>query len=288
MHGADGTVGDDHGAAVRQTWGSEAVADLVPTTLFDLRGRVAIVTGAAGGIGRWLAAGLGAAGAGVLLCDQRPEPLEEVAEVLRTSDIDCAGFTGDLRDDATPHALVAAALEFGGRLDVLINCAAINRRVPLLEVDPALYDELMAVDLRAPFFVAQAAAHEMARRGSGAIVNVSSINAAVGIETVGVYGPAKAALSQLTKVMAVEWAHLGIRANALAPGFVHTPLTEPLWADPVRSGWVRDRTPARRPGLPTELVGACLLLASDAGSYVNGQTLFVDGGFLAGSRWDRD
>jgi NAD(P)-dependent dehydrogenase (short-subunit alcohol dehydrogenase family) len=268
-------------------WDASVVETLVPETLFDLSGRVALITGAAGGIGRWLAAGLGAAGASVVLTDHQPQPLEEVAEVLATAGVASVAFGADLTDRATPQRLVEAAAAFGGRLDVLVNCAAINRRLPLLEVDANTYDALMDVDLRAPFFVAQAAARVMAERGAGAIVNVSSINAAVGIETVGVYGPAKAALSQLTKVMAVEWAHLGIRANALAPGFVRTPLTEPLWRDPQRSGWVRDRTPAERPGDPAELVGACLLLASDAGSYLNGQTLYVDGGFLAGSRWDR-
>jgi NAD(P)-dependent dehydrogenase (short-subunit alcohol dehydrogenase family) len=273
---------------VTDVWDATVVETLAPATIFDLSGRVALITGAAGGIGRWLAAGLGAAGASVVLTDHHAQPLAEVTEVLSTAGVACVDVSADLRDPRTPDQLIEAAAAFGGRLDVLVNCAAINRRLPLFEVDATTYDTLMDVDLRAPFFVAQAAARVMAERGAGAIINVSSINAAVGIETVGVYGPAKAALSQLTKVMAVEWAHLGIRANALAPGFVRTPLTEPLWRDPQRSGWIRDRTPADRPGHPAELVGTCLLLASDAGSYLNGQTLYVDGGFLAGSRWDRN
>ena len=271
------------------TWDAAGISRLRPAALFDLTGRVAVVTGAAGGIGRWLAAGLGAAGSAVMLTDHDAAALDEVSGVLGDAGVSCGTFVADLRDDDAPDAIITAAWEFGrGRLDVLVNCAAINRRTPLLEVDTATYDTLMDVDLRAPFFLAQAAARRMATQGSGSIVNVSSINAAVGLQGVGVYGPAKAAISQLTKVMAVEWTHRGIRTNALAPGFVRTPLTAALWGDPQRSGWIARRTPAGRPGEPHELIGACLLLASDAGSFLNGETLYVDGGFLAGSRWDWD
>lgn len=270
-------------------WDTQGIARLAPASLFDLTGRVAVVTGAAGGIGRWLAAGLGSAGAAVMLTDHDATALDGVATLLTEAGITCGTLVSDLGDPDAPLAIIEAAWNFGdARLDVLVNCAAINRRTPLLEVDRATYDDLMNIDLRAPFFLAQAAAHRMSTQGSGVIVNVSSINAAVGLQGVGVYGPAKAAISQLTKVMAVEWSHRGIRANALAPGFVRTPLTAALWEDEVRSDWIVRRTPAGRPGEPHELVGACLLLASDAGSFLNGETLYVDGGFLAGSRWTQD
>lgn len=270
-------------------WDTQGIASLAPASLFDLTGRVAVVTGAAGGIGRWLAAGLGAAGAAVMLTDHDAASLDDVAGVLASAGITCGTFVADLGDPDAPRAIIDATWSFGdGRLDVLVNCAAINRRTPLLEVDPATYDALMDIDLRAPFFLAQAAAKRMSAQGSGVIINVSSINAAIGLQGVGIYGPAKAAISQLTKVMAVEWTHRGIRANALAPGFVRTPLTAALWEDEVRSDWIARRTPAGRPGEPHELVGACLLLASDAGSFLNGETLYVDGGFLAGSRWAED
>lgn len=270
-------------------WDAQGIARLAPASLFDLTGRVAVVTGAAGGIGRWLAAGLGSAGAAVMLTDNDATALDGVATLLTEAGVTCDTLVADLGDPDAPRAIIEAACRFGqARLDVLVNCAAINRRMPLLEVDPATYDDLMNIDLRAPFFLAQAAADRMSTQGSGVIVNVSSINAAVGLQGVGVYGPAKAAISQLTKVMAVEWAHRGIRANALAPGFVRTPLTAALWEDEVRGDWIVRRTPAGRPAEPYELVGACLLLASDAGSFLNGETLYVDGGFLAGSRWAWD
>ena len=126
----------------------------------------------------------------------------------------------------------------------------------------------------------------MIEQGSGgSIVSISSLNALYALEQISVYGPAKAGLSQLTKVMALEWAEHGIRANAIAPGFMDTPLAAPIWADDDMRRWILNRVPVERPGLPHELVGACLLLASDAGSFLTGQTLHVDGGASAGGRW---
>ena len=119
----------------------------------------------------------------------------------------------------------------------------------------------------------------------GSIVSISSLNAAYALEQISVYGPAKAGLSQLTRVMALEWTRHGIRANAIAPGFMDTPLAAPIWANPDMKRWILNRVPLERPGLPGELVGACLLLASEAGSFLTGQTLFVEGGALAGGRW---
>lgn len=263
----------------------EAVRALAPDRLFGLDGAVTLITGAAGGIGRWLAAGLGAAGGRLVLTDVAGPALDEVAAALRAAGVEVEAAPADLRADDAPERLVAAATDAFGRLDVLVNCAAVNRRMPILEVDRDTYDLIMDLDLRVPYFLSQAAARVMARSGGGAIVNVGSINVAVGLEDVSVYGPAKAGLAQLTKVMAVEWSSLGIRANCLCPGFIMTPLSAPVWRDPARGPWMHDRIPQRRPGLPADLVGACLLLASPAGAYLTGQAVFVDGGFLAGSPW---
>ena len=255
--------------------------------LFGLTGRTALVVGAAGGIGRWLVAGLLAADANVVASDLDRGALERLR-----ADLDGLG-EGRLHLVAADLAVETAAVEIvdrtvaaAGQLDVLVNAAAINVRRPLRDVDLETYRRIMAVDLDAAFFLSQAAVEPMIEQGRGAIITVSSVNAMQGIETVGVYGPAKAALVQLTKVMAVEWSHLGIRANAIAPGFVDTPLTEALQADERRYSWLMQRIPMRRLARPSEFVGALLLLASDAGSYLNGTTLTVDGGFLAGSRWD--
>jgi NAD(P)-dependent dehydrogenase (short-subunit alcohol dehydrogenase family) len=243
------------------------------------------VTGAAGGIGRWLAAGLGAAGARVLLHDLAEEPLAPVVDILAAAGIETATVVADLADDGAPDAIVDAARDELGGLDVLVSCAAINRRKPTVDVTRDDWDAVMDVDLRAPFFLAQAAAREMRGRGGGAILNVGSINARFALEHIAVYGPAKAGLAQLTRVMAVEWAEWGIRANCLEPGFMDTPLAAPIWASSDTSRWLLNRIPFGRPGDPRELVGLAVVLCSDAGSYISGQSFAVDGAFLAGGRW---
>ena len=265
---------------------ADAVRALAPPALFSLEGKVAIVTGAAGGLGRWLAAGLGAAGASVLATDLDEQGLEELDGALAGADVRCATVVVDLGDEDAPERIVAAAVERLGGVDVLVNNAAVNRRMPILEMDRDSWDWITRIDLRLPYFLSQAAARRMIDQGTGgAIVSISSLNVLLALEQISVYGPAKAGLSQLTKVMALEWAEHGIRANAIAPGFMDTPLAAPIWADDDMRRWIFNRVPVERPGLPSELVGACLLLASDAGSFLTGQTLHVDGGASAGGRW---
>jgi len=262
-----------------------SIRGLAPAGLFSLEGQVAVVTGAGGGIGRWLAAGLGAAGARVLVTDIEADAIEAVRGTLEEAGIECAGLALDLRDADAPERIVAGATDRLGGLNVLVNNAVTNRRMPILEMDPETFDLIMELDLRLPYFLSQAAARTMKESGGGAIVNISSINFSYGLEQISVYGPAKAGLSQLTRVMALEWAQHGIRANAIAPGYMDTPLAAPIWADPDMSRWIMNRVPVERPGRPAELVGTCQLLASDAGSFITGQTFVVDGGFMAGGRW---
>lgn len=262
-----------------------SIRALRPEDAFSLDGKVAVITGAGGGIGRWLAAGLGVAGARVLLTDNATEPMAEVERTLAAAGVEAASLDVDLVEEDAPERIVAGTLDRFSRLDVLVNCAAVNRRMPILEMDRDTYDLIMRLNLRVPYFLSRAAAPVMRDGSGGSIVNISSLNAAYALEQISVYGPAKAGLSQLTRVMALEWAAYGIRANAIAPGFMDTPLAEPIWADPERRRWILNRVPLRRPGLPSELVGTCLLLASDAGAFLTGQTLYVDGGALAGGRW---
>ena len=262
----------------------EGIQALAPGRVFALDDKVAVVTGAGGGIGRWLAAGLGAAGARVLITDYVPEALEEVQTTLAAAGVEAAALTCDLAEEDAPAQIVSAARDRFGAIDVLVNCAAVNRRLPILEMDQDTYDWIMRIDLRLPYFLAREAARAMIDRG-GSIVNISSLNFQYGLEHISVYGPAKAGLSQLTRVMALEWAEHGIRANAIAPGYMDTPLAAPIWADPDISRWIMNRVALKRPGRPAELVSTCQLLASDAGSFITGQTIIVDGGFMAGGRW---
>ena len=265
---------------------TETVRGLSPSELFSLEGSVAIVTGAAGGIGRWLAAGLGAAGASVLVTDLEGPGLQECEASLRAAGIDASALAADLAVEDAPDRIVHTAAQRFGAVHVLVNNAAVNQRMPVLEMDGETWDRIIGINLRAPFFLAQRAAQEMiAQSAGGSIISISSLNIAYALEHVAVYGATKAGVSQFTRHMALEWAEHGIRVNAIAPGFMDTPLAEPIWANPEISRWIYNRVPMERPGQPSELIGACLLLASEAGSFLTGQTLIVDGGAQAGGRW---
>jgi NAD(P)-dependent dehydrogenase (short-subunit alcohol dehydrogenase family) len=256
-----------------------------PTRLFGLEGRVAVVTGAVGGIGRWLSAGLAKAGAAVILTDNEPATGEEMAGALRDAGLSAVWLAVDLREDEAAQRIVEFAQEEFGRLDVLVNNAGVNRRVPMLETTGEDLDAVWLIDYRRCYELSKAAARVMVAQGRGSIVNISSLTSAFGLEDTSLYGPTKAALSQLTKTMTVEFARFGVRTNAIAPGFMATPMNASHWEHPTRAPWILGRTPMCRPGHPAELVGVCILLASDAGSFLSGQTIFVDGGFTAGSRW---
>jgi NAD(P)-dependent dehydrogenase (short-subunit alcohol dehydrogenase family) len=156
----------------------------------------------------------------------------------------------------------------------------------MLDVDPTMLDWIWRTNFRQPYRLAQEAAQVMIECGRGAIVQITSINDRIGVEDLSLYAPTKAALGELTRVMAVEWSRFGVRTNTIAPGFFATPMNAPHWTHRTRAPWIMDRIPMCRPENPVELVGASLLLASDAGSYICGQTIYVDGGFLAGSRWN--
>ena len=261
----------------------EAVDPLRPARLFDLSGRVAIVTGAGGGLGSWLSAGLAAAGAHVLLSDHPSASLDAVIEAIAAGGGSVDALQCDLLEDGAPERLADAAIERHGRIDVLVNNAGINKREPILDVARETWERIAALNLRVPFELSRACARVMGDGGS--IIHIGSLNNAIGLEGVSVYGAHKAALCQLAKSMAIEWAGRGIRVNALCPGFMLTPLSKPLWDDAVRGGWIAERSLLRRPGYPEELVGTCLLLASRAGSFITGQTMYVDGGWLAGTPW---
>jgi NAD(P)-dependent dehydrogenase (short-subunit alcohol dehydrogenase family) len=253
-------------------------------SLFGLDGKVALVTGASGGIGRALAEGLAKAGATVALNGRQVDRLEAVRTSIEADGGAAAVFPADLSDLEQVRGLAEAVAERLGRIDVLVNCAGMNRRQPIAEVTAATYDEIMNANLRSAYFLSQAVVPTMAAGGGGKIVHVGSINVAVGLHSVSVYGLSKSALAQTTKVMAIEWAEQNIQVNCLCPGFIETELTQPLWQSS-RRDWIMARQPLKRPGQPADLVGMCIYLASPAASFTTGQAFYVDGGFLAGSSW---
>ena len=250
--------------------------------LFGLDGKVALVTGASGGIGRELAKGLAGAGARVALSGRDPAKLEALAGEIG----DAAAFPGDLaRLDEIPRLVEAVRARFG-RIDVLVNCLGINQRDPVVDVAEETYDRIMDTNLKSVFFLSQAVAPLMREQGWGRVVHIGSVNAAIGLHSIGVYGLTKAALVQTTKVMAVEWAEWGIRVNCLCPGFIETELTRKgLWGVEERRDWIMRRLCVKRPGQPGDLVGLCIYLSSPAAEYTTGQAFYVDGGLLAGSPW---
>jgi NAD(P)-dependent dehydrogenase (short-subunit alcohol dehydrogenase family) len=268
------------------TFEAELLERLRPDSLFSLEGRVAVITGAAGGIGSWLSAGFAGAGAAVMLTDLDIVRTRAVADAIASRGMKTAALAVDLRDDDAADRIVQGTTDRFGRLDIVVNNAAINQRVPILDVSAELLDEILRIDYVRCYQLAQSAARVMIPRGGGCILNISSLNNHVGLEDVSLNGPTKAALSQLTKVQAIEWARYHIRSNALAPGFMATPMNAAHWTHETRAPWIMGRTPLCRPGHPSELIGAALLLVSDAGSFITGQTLYVDGGFMAGSRWN--
>jgi NAD(P)-dependent dehydrogenase (short-subunit alcohol dehydrogenase family) len=262
------------------------VESLRPAVLFDLKHKVAIVTGAGGGLGAWLSAGLAAAGADVLLTDHPRSSTRQVADAISQAGGTVFEHEYDLLAENAAENIVAAAVAQFGKVDIVVNNAGTNRREPIFEVSEQTWDTIARIDLRVPYELSRAAAKVMAKCGTGgSIVHIGSLNNAIGLEGVSVYGAHKAALCQLAKSMAVEWARYNIRVNALCPGFMMTPLSKPLWDDPQKGAWITERSLLRRPGYPEELVGCLLLLASGAGSFITGQTLYVEGGWLAGTPW---
>lgn len=253
--------------------------------LFSLQGRVALITGASGGIGRCLAEGLAMAGASVALSGRTVEKLESIQSTIEAQDGTAAVFPADLRDAEAIPGLVAAVQARFGRIDVLVNCVGTNQRQPIHDVTPAVYDEIMQTNLRSVYFLTRAVLPQMITQGGGKIINIGSLTAAIGLANVSVYGMTKSALAQLTKTMAVEWATHDIQVNCLCPGFIATELTTALWEDAHRRQWILDRLPIKRAGEPADLLGMAIYLAGPASNYVTGQTMYVDGGFLAGSQW---
>ena len=257
--------------------------------LFSLEGKAALVTGASGGLGTAIAEALAGAGAAVGLSGTSSAKLDEVRARVESTGARAAMLPGRLEDIESCRSLVQAARDALGRLDILVNCVGINRRAALEAVTPEDFDAVLSLNLRSVFFTSQAAHPHLREAGGGKIVNIGSMASHLGLARVGVYGMTKAALAQLTKTMAVEWARDGIQVNCLCPGFFRTPLTsEYFWETPHRKRWLLERIPARRAGEPGDLAGALLLLVSPASSYITGQVLSVDGGFLAGGSWDPD
>lgn len=248
--------------------------------LFDLDGRVAIVTGGASGIGRAIAGGFARFGADVALLDRDLPAAQAAAEALRAeTGRRVEAFAVEASDEAQVEAAVAAATAALGPIDVLLNGAGHNVRKPLVDFTVEEFDGLLHVHVRGAFLTCRAVGRRMQARRRGSIVNIASMLAHVGRAEVAPYAAAKGGLLQLTRAFALEMAPHGVRVNALSPGFIDTPLTRSHPPE-VRAS-VTSATPMGRFGDPSELVGAAVFLASDASSFVTGTTIQADGGWTA-------
>ncbi len=251
------------------------------SALFDLTGRLALVTGSSRGIGRALAAGLADAGARLILHGRGGGALVEAAAELSATGANVATVSFDVTDAAAVAEGIAALVAEHGVPDILVNNAGVQRRAPFTEFEPAAWDEVIATNLSSAFYVSRALAPAMAERGSGKIVNIGSVQSQLARQTIAPYSASKGGLVMLTKGMAADLARYDIQVNALSPGYFATDMNEALWGDPDFDAWVKGRTPAQRWGRVEELVGTLVFLASDASAFVSGQNIFVDGGMTS-------
>lgn len=249
--------------------------------LFSLAGRRALVTGSSQGIGFALARGLAEAGTALVLNGRDQTKLEAAAETLRGE-----GHTVDtLVFDVTDHESVKRAIDdfeaTTGAIDILVNNAGMQHRAALEDFPAEAFEKLLQTNIASVFHVGQACARHMIERGKGKIINIASVQSALARPSIAPYTATKGAVVNLTKGMATDWASHGLQCNAIAPGYFDTPLNAALVSDADFSAWLAKRTPAGRWGLVEELVGAAIFLSSNASSFVNGHTLYVDGGITA-------
>jgi gluconate 5-dehydrogenase len=249
--------------------------------LFDLTGRLALVTGAGRGIGFALARGLGQAGAALVLNDLDGERLDAAVAELRSEGLTVDGRVFDVTSPEQVEAAIAAIEAEVGALDILVNNAGVQHRTPLEDLGAEAWRNVLDTNLTSVFLVGQAVGRRMIARGRGKIVNIGSIQSEVARPGIAAYTAAKGGVRNLTRAMCADWARHGIQVNAIGPGYFVTPLTQALHDDEAFDAWLRARTPAGRWGQVGELVGAAVFLASSASDFVNGQVIYVDGGILA-------
>ena len=249
--------------------------------LFDLSGRTALITGSSQGIGYALAQGLAKAGANLVLNGRDTAKLADAAARLAETGAAIHQLAFDVTDHGATRTAIDGFEAATAAIDICVNNAGMQHRAPLEDFPADAFERLMRTNVSSVFNVGQAVARHMIGRGRGKIINIASVQTALARPSIAPYTATKGAVGNLTKGMATDWAKHGLQCNAIAPGYFDTPLNAALVADPDFSAWLEKRTPAGRWGQVAELVGACIFLASDASSFVNGHTLYVDGGITA-------
>ena len=251
--------------------------------LFDLTGRVAIVTGASRGLGQYFARALAKAGADLVVTSRKREDLAAFAQEIEALGRRAACVELDVRKQESIERFAAEAEAAYGRLDILVNNAGCNVRKPALDVTWDDWNLVLDTNLRGSFFVAQTVARRMIPRGYGRIINIGSVTSVAGYAGLGPYGASRGGIRQLTMSLADDWGKHGITVNCLAPGWFHTAQNAVMYEDTEWVDYLKERIPLKRPGQPNDLDGAIVFLASESSRYVTGQTLLVDGGISTGA-----
>jgi NAD(P)-dependent dehydrogenase (short-subunit alcohol dehydrogenase family) len=250
--------------------------------LFSLKGKTSIVTGAGRGIGRSVALGLAEAGSNVVVCSRTTTELEELAAEIEAKGVEALVAPCDVSKEGDIDRVINQTLEKFNSIDILINNAGVTKKHPAEDFPAEDWNQIISVNLTGVFQFAQKVGKVMIEQGSGSIVNVSSVASQTAIKKSIAYAASKGGVNMLTKNFAAEWADKGVRVNGIAPAYIETPLVEAVKNH--RKGFADDianRTPMGRMGRPDELIGAAIFLASDASSYITGETIFVDGGWTA-------
>ena len=256
-------------------------------SMFSLKGKVALITGASYGIGFAIAKAFTKAGATIVFNDIKQELVDKGLASYKEEGIKAHGYVCDVTDENAVNALVEKIENEVGKIDILVNNAGIIKRIPMIEMSAAEFRQVIDVDLNAPFICAKAVIPSMIKRGGGKIINICSMMSELGRETVSAYAAAKGGLKMLTRNIASEYGEYNIQCNGIGPGYIATPQTAPLrelQPDGSRhpfDSFIIAKTPAARWGTPEDLAGPAVFLASDASNFVNGHVLYVDGGILA-------
>jgi len=251
--------------------------------LFDLSGQVAIVTGTSRGLGQYLARALAKAGADLVITSRKQDSLAEFAAEISSLGRRVVSLELDVRDLASIQRMVSEAEAAFGQIHILVNNAGCNVRKPALEVTWDDWNLVLDTNLRGSFFAAQAVARGMIANGYGRIINIGSVTSVFGFAGLAPYGASRGGIRQLTMSLADDWGRHGVTVNCLAPGWFRTEQNKVLYEDPEWVAYITDRIPVKRPGLPNDLNGAIVFLASEASRYITGQTLLVDGGISTGA-----
>ncbi|PWC91356.1 gluconate 5-dehydrogenase [Azospirillum sp. TSH100] len=251
------------------------------TTMFDLSGKTALVTGSARGLGNAIAEGLAEAGAAIILSDINPDTLADAAARARDKGYTVHESAFDVTDEDAVAKAFARFDEQGISVDILVNNAGIQIRSPLVDFPVSDFRKVIDTNLTSAFLVGREAGRRMVARRAGKIINIGSLTSEQARVTVAPYAAAKGGIRLLTKSMTAEWAEFNVQINAIGPGYIVTEMNKPLIENEEFDGWVKKRTPARRWGNPSDLVGTAVFLASPASDFVNGQLIFVDGGIMA-------